>query len=235
VLPTLFYGVTAIALNIARVMHGPYPFFYVYEQPAWASVLWVIGILFCSWLIAWGVWKLSLRRSEPESAMPDLPEEKYAWTEDGFLKDQDALSSFTYRAIPASNNCCGPLAAFNLMRFAGQEVGFSDVLEEMDSMHLFRIPGPTHTRVMRRYCGKYLPGLKEISGREAAIAAAETSKMGVLRYYEEMIPHFVTYCRAAEGFRFFNVNDGSEDITMSMSEFAEGHLRGGSVILMYWN
>lgn len=233
--PTLVYGIVAIVLNITHVLYGPYPFLCVYEQPVWASVLWFVGILFFAWVLAWLIWKLALRLSHPEEAGPGLPAEPEAWTEDGFLKDQDALSCYTYRSIPACHNACGPVAAFNLRRCAGQNAAFSEVLSEMDAMHLFRIPGPTLTHVMRRYCEKYLPGLKEVTGREEAVFAAKNSKMGILRYHEEMVPHFVAYCRADGGFRFFNVNDGGEDITLSMAEFAEGHLRGGSVRLMYWN
>ncbi len=235
VVPTLVYGVVAVALNIARVLYGPYPFLCVYEQPVWASVVWIIGILLFAWMLAWVIWKLALCLSDPEAAEPGLPPEPEAWTEDGYLKDQDALSSYTYRSIPACHNSCGPVAAFNLRHYAGHDARFPEVLEEMDRMHLFRIPGPTHTRVMRRYCSKYLPELKEVEGREEAVAAAAASKMGVLRYHEEMVPHFVAYCRSDGGFRFFNVNDGGEDITLTMAEFAEGHLRGGSVRLMYWN
>lgn len=49
---TLAYAAVAIALNILRVWHGPYPFLFVYEQPIWASVAWSIGILLGAWGIA---------------------------------------------------------------------------------------------------------------------------------------------------------------------------------------
>lgn len=42
---TLAYGLVAIALNVLKVWHGPYPFLFVYEQPIWASAAWLIGIL----------------------------------------------------------------------------------------------------------------------------------------------------------------------------------------------
>ena len=42
---TLGYAAVALVLNIAKIWHGPYPFLWVYEQPIWASVMWVVVIL----------------------------------------------------------------------------------------------------------------------------------------------------------------------------------------------
>lgn len=232
--PTLLYAAVSILLNIARVLHGPYPFLYVYEQSAWMSALWCFVICGFAWVLAWLVWKIAQRRAEPREAEPDAPAEAAAWTADGYLKDQDALSAYTYRAIPACHNGCGPVAAFNLRRYAGQDAAFEEVLAEMDGMHLLRVPGPTHMRVMRGYCGKYLPGLREVRGRDAAVAAAEASRMGIFRYLEESVPHFVSYCRSDGGYRFFNVSNGSEDVTLTIAAFAAEHLRGGDVRLLYW-
>ena len=41
---TAAYAAVVIPLNVIRVLHGPYPFLYVYEQPIWASILWIVGI-----------------------------------------------------------------------------------------------------------------------------------------------------------------------------------------------
>ncbi len=232
--PTLLYAAVTIVLNYARLLHGPYPFLYVYEQPAYMSAVWCAAICGSAWVLAFLVWKLTLRFAAPrELAAAALPESA-AWTADGYLRNQDALSAYTYRAIPASNNGCGPVAAFNLRRHAGHGVTFPEVLREMDDLHLLRVPGPTFLRVMRRYFTKHLPGWHETRGREAALAAAEKSAMGVFRYHEQSIPHFVAYYRADGGFRFFNVCDGKEDAVMTMAEFAAGHLLGGSVRLIWW-
>lgn len=44
-LPTIFYGVVCIILNILKVMMGPYPFFYVYVLP-WYITLSSILVVF---------------------------------------------------------------------------------------------------------------------------------------------------------------------------------------------
>lgn len=230
--PTVVYAVVATALNLARVLRGPYPFLYVYEQPVWASVVWYVVILGLAWALAYLVWWLAQRFSDARESGPDLPE-ALAWTEDGYLKDQDALSAYTYRTIPASINGCGPVAVFDLRRHEGHAVAFADVLAEMDALHPLCIPGPTFMRAMRRYCARHLPGFREVHG--AVLAAAEKSRMGILRYHEEMVPHFVPYFRVGgDRFRFFNVSDGQEDFTATWTEFAAGHFRGGSVKLIYW-
>lgn len=51
-IPTLCYAVVSITMNIFRLWHGPYPFLYVYEQPIWASILWLVGILLSAYAIA---------------------------------------------------------------------------------------------------------------------------------------------------------------------------------------
>ena len=158
-----------------------------------------------------------------------------AWTADGYLRNQDALSAYTYRTLPACDNGCGPVAVFDLLRFAEQDVPFGDVLREMDGMHLLHAPGPTRMRVLRRYLKARLPGGREVRGRAAALAAARRCRMGVFRYREQGVPHFVACCRMPDGLlRFFNVSDGAEDARMTADAFAAGHLKGGGVRFLYW-
>ena len=56
-IPTVIYAVISIILNVTKVMHGPYPFLYVYEQPFIMSVLWCILIITLAYVIALGLWK----------------------------------------------------------------------------------------------------------------------------------------------------------------------------------
>jgi len=51
-LPTLGYAVVTTSLNVAKLLHGPYPFLYVYEQPLWMSVMWFCVIPGGGYLIA---------------------------------------------------------------------------------------------------------------------------------------------------------------------------------------
>ncbi len=44
-IPTLIYGVVAVALNLLKIWHGPYPFLYVYEQPIFMSLIWAVVVL----------------------------------------------------------------------------------------------------------------------------------------------------------------------------------------------
>ena len=67
--------------------------------------------------------------------------------------------------------------------------------------------------------------MSEHAGREAALTAARRCRMGILRYSEEKIPHFVSFLRQADGgCRFFNVNDGLEDYVCSVEMFFEDHV-----------
>ena len=156
------------------------------------------------------------------------------FSRDGFITDQDCFSSVRYRTIPASDNGCGFIAAYNLRRALGQAVSWEEVRKEMDGMHRLRIPGPTLMNVMRKYVHHHVPGCKEVSGRNDAVSAAEESCAGIFRYLEGHIPLYVSYMLQVDGrFRFFNVAEGLEDCTMTMKQFAEEHLRWGSVIILY--
>ena len=52
VVPTLVYGIVFFGLNILRVVVGPYPFLYVYEQPWYMSAAWFAVILAAAYGIA---------------------------------------------------------------------------------------------------------------------------------------------------------------------------------------
>ena len=43
--PTLISGAITVTLNIMKVMHGPYPFLHVYEQPVYMSLIWAVVVL----------------------------------------------------------------------------------------------------------------------------------------------------------------------------------------------
>ena len=156
------------------------------------------------------------------------------FSSDGFITDQDCFSSVRYRTIPACENGCGFIAAFNLRKALGHAVAWDDVRAELDGMHQLRIPGPTVLNVMRRYLALCAPEARETAGREEAMAAAGKSRAGIFRYTEGCVPHFVCYVRREDGlFRFFNVAEGLEDCVMSMERFGEEHLLHGMVVVFY--
>ena len=165
------------------------------------------------------------------SPLSKLPSEGFS--SDGFITDQDCFSGVRYRTVSADNNGCGFIAAYNLRHALGHTVDWDDVRAEMDAMHTLRIPGPTLMRVMRGYLDRYVPGWIETEGRDEAIAAAKASLAGLFRYHEEHVPHFISFVRQDDGsFRFFNVNDGLEDFTSSMEQFAQEHFTHGNVIAL---
>ena len=176
--------------------------------------------------------RLAGRSGEERAA---LSAEAEGYTADGYIRDQDCFSAYAYRRMAASENSCGCIAAFNMRRAQGQSPSFSEVTREMDAMHRLPGPGPTHMYVMRRYLDRWLPGWRESRGRRACLTAAKSSGMGIFRYWESHVPHFVSYLRTPEGaFRFFNVCDGAEDHVFSMEEFLSGHCAVGPVRLLWW-
>jgi len=49
---TLIYAAVMIALNVLKIVEGPYPFLLVYKQPVLHSVLWTVIILAITYAIA---------------------------------------------------------------------------------------------------------------------------------------------------------------------------------------
>ena len=146
------------------------------------------------------------------------------YSDDGFICDQDCFEAYSYRTIQACFNGCGPIAVYNILHALGQTPELPALLREMEGMHRVQRPGPTTMRAMRAALARYVPAMREHPGRDAALAAAKRSRMGILRYSEDGIPHFVSFFKRDGGFRFFNVNDGLEDYVCSMEMFFETHV-----------
>lgn len=58
-IPTVAYALFSVTCNVLKILHGPYPFLYVYEQPLYQSLLWGILILGAAYGIGWGLYRLN--------------------------------------------------------------------------------------------------------------------------------------------------------------------------------
>ena len=151
------------------------------------------------------------------------------FSSDGYIVDQDHFSAYPYHGMTSDINGCGWIAAYNLRHAAGQDAGFEEVCREMNGMYRLKIPGPTPMRVLRRYLRRYL-SCEYHAGKRAAEAAAEKSSAGILRYWEGKVPHFITFVRTdGDTFRFFNVDDGLEEMNETMADFFRDHCHRGYI------
>lgn len=50
-IPTIIYAVVMVILNLVKVLKGPYPFLYVYEQPIYMSIIWAVVILTLTYVL----------------------------------------------------------------------------------------------------------------------------------------------------------------------------------------
>jgi len=66
-LPTIIYAAIAYTVNIAKLGEGPYPFFYVYRQPVYASILWLVLLIAVAYILARVILRFS-RHSEKSGA-----------------------------------------------------------------------------------------------------------------------------------------------------------------------
>jgi hypothetical protein len=57
--PTIIYGIIVTTMNVIVKGYGPYPFLYVYEQPVYLSVLWILIFFMTNLVITICLSKLS--------------------------------------------------------------------------------------------------------------------------------------------------------------------------------
>ena len=144
---------------------------------------------------------------------------------DGYITDQDCLAAYRYRGMSSDINGCGWVAAYDLLHAQGKDVDFETVHREMNALFPRQIPGPTPVKKLMDYLARY-GDYRLTAGKAAALRAAQTAPAGILRYWEEDVPHFVPFVRTEDGqYRFFNVNDGLEDFVCPMEAFFAGHCR----------
>lgn len=154
------------------------------------------------------------------------------FSHDGYIIDQNAFAGFPYRTMSSDINGCGWIAAYNLLHACGLTDDHDAVRRDMDAMIRLRIPGPTPMRTLRAYLAKRA-GAGYTAGRRRALEAARTSRAGVLRYWEADVPHFIAFIRQDDGrYRFLNVADGMEDLTLPIEEFFKTHCTKGYIRVM---
>jgi len=61
---TLLYAIIIISLNLLRIIRGPYPFLYIYDQPLWTTILWIIVIFGIAYALARLILIGKLRKSK---------------------------------------------------------------------------------------------------------------------------------------------------------------------------
>ena len=142
---------------------------------------------------------------------------------DGYIIDQDYMTAYRYRGMTSNINGCGWIAAYDLLHAQGKDISFEDVHRDMNAMFPLQIPGPTPVSKLREYLARH-GRYRLYVGKKASLRAALKARAGILRYWEENVPHFITFVRVEGGlYRFFNVNDGLEDFTCPMEEFFDKH------------
>lgn len=151
---------------------------------------------------------------------------------EGYITDQDCFPQLIYRGIGSNINGCGWIAAHNFLLALGMTPGYETVHRDMNAFFPRQIPGPTPVRVLRRYLRRF--GAFPLAvGRKKSLATGRTCRAGILRYWEGKEPHFIAFVPQEGGlFRFFNVCDGGEDMTLSLEEFFRTHCRRGLVRLI---
>lgn len=154
------------------------------------------------------------------------------YSNDNYITDQDYFSEFIYRGCSANYNGCGPIAVYNLMHYSSLDISLDKIISEMNDMYLFKIPGPTSMKVLKKYLEKYFNTVTEYHCKLTCIEKMCSVSSGIIRYNETGVPHLVFFYKVKdEAYRFFNVNDGLEDCILSIEDFSKRILPGYVVLI----
>lgn len=159
--------------------------------------------------------------------MPELiPLPAGAFSNEGFIINQDAAEAYPYGAFSSDINGCGWIACFNLLHALGRAELYQDVYQEMNAILTYKGMMGTPMPVMRRYLTAKKLNFQIFSGRTKALKQASRSNFGIIRYFEGKELHFVTYQRqSAQLFRFFNAVYSEAKHDLTMDDFFRHHCR----------
>lgn len=147
-----------------------------------------------------------------------------AFSSDGYIINQDFTSEYQYGAYPSSDNGCGWIAVFNLMRALGRDVGHEQVYEEMKAILPYEGRQGTPVETMECYLDQKGVAYDYMEGKDAVLQEIPKYTYGIFRYAEQGIPHYVTFLRVdGEQFRFFNADTTKESHICSMRQFFQEH------------
>lgn len=149
---------------------------------------------------------------------PRLPQE--AFSEDGYIADQDLCGAVRYGAWRSDRNGCGWIATYNLLRALGREKPVAEIVAALLRRSLFKGFLGTRTIVIYWYLKSLGIKTDAAMGRKNVAALTKTKQQGILFYRHKDGWHFVCFLpAAADRFRFINAWTGRQDPVLDMDAF----------------
>ncbi|MBQ7536301.1 MAG: hypothetical protein IJT43_11890 [Stomatobaculum sp.] len=152
--------------------------------------------------------------------------DRRAFSEDGYIADQDHTDGLRYGYWMSNYNGCGWIAVYNVLHYLGlsddPERIFAEMLQILPYEGRRGTPFPTIARFFRE---RGIPARRRY-GRAGLLKRADGAGCGIMRCVKEGAPHYVTFLRTEETddqgrriYRFLNVENGREDYRVSMEGF----------------
>lgn len=156
-----------------------------------------------------------------------------AFSEDGYLIDQDQCGGVRYGAWRSDRNGCGWIAAYNLLRALGRETPVCEVIRALLHRSLFRALLGTRLFVIYWYLRRR--GFKpEIAAGRKQILAAGGQRRGILLYRHKDGFHFVCFLPDQDDtLRFLNAWTGPRDPVCAMEKFFSSCIKGRLVLALF--
>ena len=152
--------------------------------------------------------------------------DRRAFSEDGYIADQDFTDGLRYGYWMSNYNGCGWIAVYNVLHYLGlsddPERTFGEMLQILPYEGRRGTPFPTIYRFFREHG---IPARRRY-GRPELLRKIDGAGCGIMRCVKEGAPHYVAFLRTGEKngegrqiYRFLNVENGREDYSVSIEGF----------------
>lgn len=152
-----------------------------------------------------------------------------AFSPEGYIVDQGRITDVAYGCRPTSENGCGWIAVFNLLKSLGEDVPCREVAAALERRSLFHGRFGTSPWRIRRYLKKWGWVTRWAIGKKRIIPAAAEAPAGVVIYRHSRGWHFAAFARRGQGegvLRFYNAVAGNPGYDRTMEAFLAAQSRG---------
>lgn len=144
---------------------------------------------------------------------------EHAFSEDGYIVKQQAVTDVKYGRLPSSRNGCGWIAAYNLQKLLGMEDPPLEIAKKLSKTLLFG--GVLGTQLVALLWYLHKKGIKYTLyfTKSQAITHGKKAKCGILLCRWGKSGHYIVFENCGEVTRFFNSTVGARPGVDSLPKY----------------
>ena len=153
---------------------------------------------------------------------------------EGMLINQGAVTAIPFGLKRSSENGCGWIAAYNLLKLNGREQTMEETVRGLSWLNLGKLQGENIFNLALYLRRKGLP-VRLAVGRSAVVRAMKNAQSGILLYSTKLLhAHFVCWKKADHGkCCFYNAVYGRTEYLNDPETFLKQHVKGLNRMALY--